>query len=163
MSSLVLLFVSTSYSVLSLTQRVKIRSFCMPTFSYLTAHSNAKRVRLNKSFNIAYNIAYQIGSGNLETANSLFIWDNQTQINMGTDREPSIYTLRTLPFPAMLNSNIFMYCVFLSFIHFSTLAASIYFYFLSFCYKLIQLFRVTRFIAGQYNTEYYGTFIGVIQ
>ena len=27
------------------------------------------------------------------------------------------------------------------------------------CYKLIQLFRVTCFIAGKYNTEYYGTFI----
>ena len=30
------------------------------------------------------------------------------------------------------------------------------------CYKLIQLFRVTCFFAGQYNTGYYGTFTDVI-
>ena len=29
-------------------------------------------------------------------------------------------------------------------------------------YKLIQLFKVTCFIAGQYNTGYYGTFTDVI-
>ena len=30
------------------------------------------------------------------------------------------------------------------------------------CYKLIQMFRVTCFITGQYNTGYYGTFTDVI-
>ena len=34
--------------------------------------------------------------------------------------------------------------------------------YLYYCYKLIQLFRVTCFIAGQYNTGYYGTFTDVI-
>ena len=33
----------------------------------------------------------------------------------------------------------------------------------AYCYKLIQLFRVTCFIAGQYNTKYYGTFTDVTQ
>ena len=30
------------------------------------------------------------------------------------------------------------------------------FIFLQYCYKLIQLFRITCFIAGQYNTDCYG-------
>ena len=41
----------------------------MPTFSYLTAHSNTKRVRLNKSLHIEY----QISLGTLETANTKLI------------------------------------------------------------------------------------------
>ena len=40
----------------------------MPTFSYLTAHSNAKWVRLNTSFYIAYYMSF----GNLETVNNLY-------------------------------------------------------------------------------------------